>query len=127
MSIVLSNGKGCMQRLQLSNLGLAGLAHRRAEREYIMLPTVASKSPGDLRIAYPLLFRRFRGSATGSATGSDEFLFFPEPRQPVAVFRVNAEFSIPEAWVSVTDNSVRLPPEIVEKKMTCLGKTNPLS
>ena len=101
-----------MQRLQLSNLGLAGLAHRRAEREYIMLPTVASKSPGDLRIAYPLLFRRFGGSVTGS----DEFLFFPEPRQPVAVFRVNAEFSIPEAWVSVADNSVRLPPEIVEKK-----------
>jgi len=110
-----------MQKLQLSKLGLAGLAHRRAEREYIMLPTVASKSPGDLRIAYPLLFRRIGSSATG------EFLFFPEPRESVAVFRVNSEFSIPEAWVNVAENSVRLPPEIVEKKMTCLGKTNPLS
>ena len=114
-----------MQKLQLSKLGLAGLAHRRAEREYIMLPTVASKSPGDLRFAYPLLFRRIGGRATGSATG--EFLFFPEPRESVAVFRVNSEFSIPEAWVNVAENSVRLPPEIVEKKMTCLGKTNPLS
>jgi hypothetical protein len=88
-----------------------------------MLPTVASKSPGDLRIAYPLLFRRIGGSAAGSA----EFLFFPEPRESVAVFRVNSEFSIPEAWVNVADNSVRLPPEIVEKKLTCLGKTTPLS
>jgi len=118
MSIVLSSNK-CLQKLQLSKLGLAGLAHRRAEREYIMLPTVASKSPGDLRIAYPLLFRRIGGSA--------EFLFFPEPRESVAVFRVNSEFSIPEAWVNVADNSVRLPPEIVEKKLTCLGKTTLLS